>query len=45
MEQFYEKMENAFTKNIDRYSLGKTVNILEERMQIQNDHDKQEKKN
>lgn len=34
-------MENAFTKVIDNNSVGKTVNILKERIQIQNDHDKQ----
>lgn len=37
-------MENALTKIIDCNSPGKTVNILRERIQIQNDHDKQEKK-
>lgn len=36
-------MENALTKITDCNSLGKTLNILKERIQIQNDHDKQEK--
>lgn len=36
-------MKNAFTKIIDHNSLAKTVNILKERIQIHNDHDKQGK--
>lgn len=36
-------MENAFTKNIDNNSPGKMVNILKERIQIQNHCDKQGK--
>lgn len=36
-------MENAFTKNIDNNSPGKMVNILKERIQIQNHCEKQGK--